>query len=115
VVDQSSFILPPTSGAAADDDSNKASGSTTADSIKSALSTITKFIPAETITLFVAVAGIVSGWKTADKAANAQDPAFLTCFVVFLVLSPLYYVTSLIIAARTKGTPWFTTRDSRGD
>ena len=61
---------------------------------------LTKFIPAETLTLFVAVTGIIAGWKT---PADSQTGSFLTAFFVFLVLSPLFYVVATIVALRPSG------------
>jgi hypothetical protein len=73
------------------------------DPLVAAMNGLTKFIPAETLTLFVAVTGIIAGWKT---PADAQTASFLTAFFVFLALSPLFYVVATIVALRPSGRPF---------
>jgi hypothetical protein len=73
------------------------------DPLAAALNGLTKFIPAETLTLFVAITGIIGGWKT---ATDPQTGAFLTSFFIFLALSPLFYVVATIVALRQTGKPF---------
>src|SRR5579862_979468 len=67
----------------------------------SAIAALTTFIPAETITLFVAVSGIIAGWKT-SPSDHTQDGALVVSFFLFLALSPLFYVVATIIACRAQ-------------
>jgi hypothetical protein len=73
------------------------------DPLVAAMNGLTKFIPAETLTLFVAVTGIIAGWKT---PADPQTASFLTAFFIFLALSPLFYVVATIVALRPSGRPF---------
>jgi hypothetical protein len=75
-------------------------GATAPSSALNAVASLTTFIPAETITLFVAVIGIVAGWKT---ASNDEHGAFLSWFFVFLCVSPLFYLVATVTTARTSG------------
>lgn len=68
-----------------------------ASALANAISSLTTFIPAETITLFVAITGIVSGWKT---PTNPETNAFVGWFLALLVISPVFYVVSTILTAR---------------
>lgn len=69
--------------------------------LASAITAITAYIPAETITLFVAVTGLIAGWQV--PAGPARDGAFMTTFYVFLMISSIFYVIATIIAGRSAG------------
>ena len=83
-----------------DKDVESKGGAPPANSALTAIAALTTFIPAETITLFVAVTGIVAGWKT---ATNDEHGAFLAWFIIFLCVSPLFYLVATITTARTSG------------
>jgi hypothetical protein len=68
--------------------------------VTNAIASLTSFIPAETLTFFVAIAGIIQGWKTPTEDEHGY---FLAAFILFLVLSPAFYIVAAIATAKSTG------------
>ena len=68
-----------------------------ANNMAAAIAGLTSFIPAESVTLFVAATNVFNSWKT------DSDGLFLWSFGILLVLSPVFYFATAVGTARSEG------------